>query len=157
GLRWQSVDFERLVMVVTDGYARSQTTKLKSEYSRTNCLWTRMSQPFFWSGSGFAREPRGTGFSPARGPTDRTIQLSAPKGVSAGRSGQDSRSDRLALTAPQLSLVARRNWSAIGRSAEADAPRQHLNHDERVRWRFHGCKAQSEHIGRAARSLPKNC
>lgn len=34
GLRWQSVDFERLVMVVTEGYARSQTTKLKSEYSQ---------------------------------------------------------------------------------------------------------------------------
>jgi integrase len=34
GLRWHSVDFERLVMVVTEGYARSQTTKLKSEYSQ---------------------------------------------------------------------------------------------------------------------------
>lgn len=34
GLRWQSVDFERLVMVVTEGYARSQTTRLKSEYSQ---------------------------------------------------------------------------------------------------------------------------
>jgi integrase len=34
GLRWQSVDFERLVMVVTEGYARSQSTKLKSECSQ---------------------------------------------------------------------------------------------------------------------------
>jgi integrase len=34
GLRWQSVDFERLVMVVKEGYARSQITKLKSEYSQ---------------------------------------------------------------------------------------------------------------------------
>jgi len=34
GLRWPSVDFERLVMVVTEGYARSQPTKLKSEYSQ---------------------------------------------------------------------------------------------------------------------------
>lgn len=34
GLRWLSVDFERLVMVVAEGYARSQTTKLKSEYSQ---------------------------------------------------------------------------------------------------------------------------
>ncbi|HVO60319.1 MAG TPA: site-specific integrase [Terriglobales bacterium] len=34
GLRWQSVHFERLVMVVREGYARSQTTKLKSEYSQ---------------------------------------------------------------------------------------------------------------------------
>ncbi|HKT90360.1 MAG TPA: site-specific integrase [Candidatus Sulfotelmatobacter sp.] len=34
GLRWQAVDFERLVMVVTEGYARSQSTKLKSECSQ---------------------------------------------------------------------------------------------------------------------------
>jgi integrase len=34
GLRWHSVDFERLVMVVKEGYARSQVTKLKSEYSQ---------------------------------------------------------------------------------------------------------------------------
>ena len=34
GLRWQSIDFERLAMVVTEGWARSQTTKLKSEYSQ---------------------------------------------------------------------------------------------------------------------------
>jgi integrase len=34
GLRWQSVDFERLAMVVTEGWARSQITKLKSEYSQ---------------------------------------------------------------------------------------------------------------------------
>ena len=34
GLRWPSVDFERLVMLVTEGYARSQSTKLKSEYSQ---------------------------------------------------------------------------------------------------------------------------
>jgi integrase len=33
GLRWHAVDFERLVMVVKEGYARSQVTKLKSEYS----------------------------------------------------------------------------------------------------------------------------
>ena len=34
GLRWQSVDFERLAMIVTEGWARSQITKLKSEYSQ---------------------------------------------------------------------------------------------------------------------------
>jgi integrase len=34
GLRWQSVDFERLVMIVKEGYTRSQITKLKSEYSQ---------------------------------------------------------------------------------------------------------------------------
>lgn len=34
GLRWQPVDFEALVMVIMEGYARSQTTKLKSEYSQ---------------------------------------------------------------------------------------------------------------------------
>src|SRR5580700_6819153 len=34
GLRWQSIDFERLAMVVTEGWARSQTTKLKSEWKR---------------------------------------------------------------------------------------------------------------------------
>jgi len=34
GLRWHSVDFERLVMVVKEGYARSQVTKLTSEYSQ---------------------------------------------------------------------------------------------------------------------------
>ena len=33
-MRWQSIDFERLAMVVTEGWARSQTTKLKSEYSQ---------------------------------------------------------------------------------------------------------------------------
>jgi integrase len=34
GLRWRSVDFERLVMVVKEGYARSQVTRLKSECSQ---------------------------------------------------------------------------------------------------------------------------
>jgi integrase len=34
GLRWHSVDFERLVMVVKECYARSQVAKLKSEYSQ---------------------------------------------------------------------------------------------------------------------------
>ena len=34
GLRWRSVDFEQLVMVVKEGFARSQVTKLKSEYSQ---------------------------------------------------------------------------------------------------------------------------
>jgi integrase len=34
GLRWQSVDFERLVMIVKEGYTQSQITKLKSEYSQ---------------------------------------------------------------------------------------------------------------------------
>ena len=34
GLRWQSIEFERLALVVTEGWARSQTTKLKSEYSQ---------------------------------------------------------------------------------------------------------------------------
>jgi integrase len=34
GLRWQSIEFERLAVVVTEGWARSQTTKLKSEYSQ---------------------------------------------------------------------------------------------------------------------------
>jgi len=34
GLRWHSVDFERLVMVVKEGYARSQVTKLTSESSQ---------------------------------------------------------------------------------------------------------------------------
>ena len=34
GLRWRSVDFERLVVVVKEGFARSQVTKLKTEYSQ---------------------------------------------------------------------------------------------------------------------------
>ncbi len=34
GLRWRLIDFERLVMEIKEGYARSQVTKLKSEYSQ---------------------------------------------------------------------------------------------------------------------------
>jgi len=45
--------------------------------------------------------------------------------------------------------------SATRCSAEADAPRQHFNHDECLRWRVHGRKTQGEHIRRAAGSLPK--
>jgi Phage integrase family len=89
GLRWPSVDFERLVMLVTEGYVRSQTTKLKSEYSKDELPLDPDGAPFFWSGSGFVRKARGTGFSPAREPTGRTTRAPcAGRCCGRRRSGQ---------------------------------------------------------------------
>ena|SRR6516164_6084556 len=70
--------------------------------------------------------------------------------------GKDSRGDWLAYSTSELPRLARRNRSSTRCPAEADAPCQYLDHDECVRWRFHGRKAQSEHIRRAPGFLSKN-
>ena len=84
------------------------------------------------------------------------FKLFAQEGAEAsGATGKDSECDWLAFTASQLSSLARRHWGSTWRSAEADAPRQHFNYDECVRRCVHGRKEKSQHIRRAADSLPK--
>src|ERR1700722_1868160 len=84
------------------------------------------------------------------------FKLFAQEGAEASRAtGKDSECDWLAFAASQLSSLARRHWGSTWRSAEADAPRQHFNYDECVRRCVHGRKEKSQHIRRAAGSLPR--
>jgi hypothetical protein len=73
GLRWNLIDFERLVMEVREGYARSEVTKLKSECSLDELPWIQTSQPFCWNGGVSDQRRPETGFFRAHGRTNLTI------------------------------------------------------------------------------------
>jgi Phage integrase family len=159
GLRWQSVDFERLVMIVKEGYTRSQITKLKSEYSQDELPldldvatilleWKRLCPAT--TGDWIFPSPR------TNKPYDSSSLRKKVLTKTGGAAGKDSWIDWLARAAPQLSRLAGRNWSSTGCPAEADATREHFNHHECVWWRVHGSEAQGKHVGCTARSLPKS-
>jgi integrase len=157
GLRWQSIDFERLAMVVTEGWARSQTTKLKFEYTQDELPLNPAVATILLDWKRLCPETSGNWVFPSPR-TNRPYDSSSLRKKMlkpAAQRAKDSECDWLAFAASQLSSLARRQWGSTWRSAEADAPRQHFNHDERV-WRcVHGGKAQSKHVGRAPGSLQK--
>ena len=68
-----------------------------------------------------------------------------------GTSSQDFGSDRLAHPTSQLPRMAGRDWCSSRGAAETHAPRQHFDHDERLRRSLHESEAQSQHLRRAAR------
>jgi hypothetical protein len=112
-----------------------------------------MSRPFCSNGSGSAQRQKETGFFPAPGQTDKqTLRFwFAPEESTQGCGGtsQDSRTDRLALTSPQLPRLARRDGGPSRRATETYASRQHRDHDERLRRCLHGSEAQSQHVSSA--------
>jgi integrase len=73
GLRWTGIKFETLCMEIREGFARSQVTKLKSEYSRTKCRWIQTSRPFSSNGNSSAHSRKEIGSSRARGQRNPTI------------------------------------------------------------------------------------
>src|SRR6266849_4970647 len=73
-----------------------------------------------------------------------------------GGTSQDSRTNRLALTSPQLPCLARRDGCPSRRATETYASRQHRDHDEHL-WRcLHGSEAQSQHFSGAARAASRS-
>src|SRR5438552_973615 len=68
---------------------------------------------------------------------------------SPGRAQAGTWQDWVPYVSSHLSGVARRNGSANGSTAEADATRAHLNHDGSVRQCFSNCEAKSQSANRA--------
>src|SRR5258708_5785021 len=80
------------------------------------------------------RDRRRLGFS--QPPDKQTLRfwLAPEEGAQGcGGTSQDSRTDRLALTSPQLPRLARRDGCPSRRATETYASHQHRDHDERLR------------------------
>jgi integrase len=157
GLRWNLIDFESLVMEVREGYARSEVTKLKSEFPGRIAAGSRCRNRSAGMEASMPRDGRRLGFPQ---PTNaQTLRFRHAEEESASRrsvTSQDRRADRLAYFSSLLSSLARRNGCSPRRATKADASCQHLNHDERL-WRsLHGSEAQSQYIRRAARIGPRS-
>jgi hypothetical protein len=128
GLRWRSVDFERLAMVIKEGYARSQVTKLKSEYSQDELPLNPDIATVLLEWKRLCPETTGDWVFPqSEDQQSLRLEFSPQEGFEASRpKNQNLRTNRLAYPASQLPLLAGRDRSAIGRSTKTNAPRQHL-------------------------------
>ena len=151
GLCWTGIKFETLCMEIREGFARSQVTKLKSEYSQDEMPLDPDVATILLEWKQLPTDERRLGLPE---PADReTLRfwLAAQEGTqNRGTTSEDFGSDRLAHSTSQLPRLARRDWRSAGRAAETHASRQYFDHDEHLRRSLHESEAQSQHLRRAA-------
>ena len=158
GLRWTSINFENLVMEISEGFCSQP-----SHEAEVRVLAGRIA-----SGSGRrdhsarmeATVPGvigGIGFFPARGQTNPTYLARCERECSRARRREPRFRARSVgtrcVTATAPGSTKRVPLSGVQQKLHASC--QHLDHDERL-WRsLHGIEAQSQHIRRAARAASR--
>jgi integrase len=139
GLRWTDFDFKRSIVLIQRSAVGKHLNRLKTEYSQDE---VPLEKSFIavlkkWQQICAKTEQQWVFPSPATG---RPYHGRAQAGTWQGW---------VPYVSPHLSGVARRNGSANGSTAEADATRAHLNHDGSVRQCFSSCEAKSQSANRA--------
>src|SRR5437660_12735921 len=106
--------------------------------------------------SALSRNRRALAFPEPGGGSTLSCRLDAQRLPGSYRSEIGTWQDRVPYVSSHLSGVARRNGSANGSTAEADATRAHLNHDGSVRQCFSNCEAKSQSANRATSPQKRN-